>query len=141
MVDTAQSLCPVEVDAPFRRAPGTLRASIRKEIDSGGFGNANSTKVIEGNEAAFYATFVEFGTRGGVKGSRAVVSGRGRRVYRTHGGTPPHPHFFPAFHLAQKWLYERLAHIELDVEPESRATIAWQVVTFPLRVGQIVAAL
>src|ERR1700731_969847 len=63
MVDTAQSLCPVEVDAPFRRAPGTLRNSIRKEITSNspfmgyeGESSAQITMVIEGSEEAYYAT-------------------------------------------------------------------------------------
>jgi HK97 gp10 family phage protein len=139
MVDTAQSLCPVEVDAPFRRAPGTLRDSIHKEISRDG--DRTVTMVIEGSVEAFYATFVEFGTRSGVKGQRATVNGRDRRVYRTHSGTAARPHFFPAYHLASKWIYERLAHIELDVEPESRASIAWHVVTAPLHVGQFLAAL
>lgn len=140
MVQTAQSLCPVEADAPFRREPGTLRNSIRKDIGSDG--ERTVTRVIEGSDVAYYATFVEFGTRAGTKGTAYVTDqGRRRRVYRDHPGTVPRPHYFPAYHLAQKMIYERLAQVDWPDEPESKASLVWHAVTFPINIVRYAAEL
>ncbi|MCJ8138604.1 HK97-gp10 family putative phage morphogenesis protein [Falsirhodobacter halotolerans] len=85
--------------------PGTFMID---EVRSGGNkGDQYATlriKIYAGSKDAFYARFVEFGTAPGTKGDR--VSGRendvnqsaaGRKVYRTHPGTPAQPFFYPGW--------------------------------------------
>jgi len=126
MVQTAQSLCPVEADAPFRRPPGTLRDSIRKDI--GQDGDRTVTRVLEGDSTAFYGTFVEFGRGVAYK----TASGRRRRARRTRSAVPPHPHYFPAYEVAKTWIFEQLAAIQPAPEQLSRASKIYHALTFPL---------
>lgn len=57
MVTLAKSLAP--------KKTGALQASIHKEPTVSGCG----AQVVAGDETAFYARFVEFGTRAGVEGN------------------------------------------------------------------------
>jgi HK97 gp10 family phage protein len=57
--------------------------------------------VFAGDEKAYYARWVEFGTRGGSKGGRTSLLG-GRKIYRTHPGTAPQPFFYPAYRTFRK---------------------------------------
>ena len=66
--------------------------------------------VFAGNDKAYYARWVEFGTSDGVKGQRVGVRDtdynqhktRGRKSYRTHGGTPAQPFFYPTVRALKK---------------------------------------
>lgn len=60
--------------------------------------------VFAGNDLAFYARWVEFGTHASRKGSRVpdARTGRTRRSYRTHPGTKAQPFFYPAYRANKK---------------------------------------
>lgn len=102
MVGLAQRLVP--------RRTGALAASIGKEAG----GTDLSVQVVAGNSEAFYARFVEFGTRSGTAGETADFSkkqtlergtegqSRSRKVKRTHPGTPAQPFFFPAYRALRR---------------------------------------
>jgi HK97 gp10 family phage protein len=73
--------------------------------------------VTAGGKKAFYASFVEFGTAGSVKGQRMgsrnsdinQSKALGRKSYRTHGGTTGQPFFFPTYRAWKRKLKARLA--------------------------------
>ena len=83
MVERMRDAAPVD--------SGELRESIdwRREGDE---------IVVEADASdaldVFYARFVEYGTRAGRRGARTTVSGRARKVYRTHPGTEAQPFFY-----------------------------------------------
>jgi HK97 gp10 family phage protein len=64
--------------------------------------------VYAGDDAAFYARFVEFGTAPGTKGQRASGK-RPRKVMRTHPGTRAQPFFFPVIRARKKLAKGRVA--------------------------------
>lgn len=67
-------------------------------------------KVVSGNEEAFYARFVEFGTAPSTIGQRVTnASGRKRKAKRTHPGNAPQPYFFPAYRALRKRMRGRLS--------------------------------
>lgn len=73
-------------------------------------GDAIRWRVVSGDEVAFYARMVEFGTAPGKRGDRAVnASGRKRKVLRTHPGTAPQPYFYPAYRALRARLKRRLS--------------------------------
>jgi HK97 gp10 family phage protein len=104
IVATAKALCPVD--------EGDLRNSIGWTWGAAPQGSivlASSTAgemtitIYAGNDEAFWARWVEFGTQAAVAGGR--VSGRGdktRTSLRTHSGTAAQPFFYPAFRLNKK---------------------------------------
>lgn len=113
--------CPVEADRPFRRKPGTLRNSIRYKVfkndESSGprLGSFRPPTLVfyAGDNVAFYAIFVEYGTRAGVKGQRISVltkngKNRTRKVYRTHPGNAAQPFFLPVIRGLQQKLEARI---------------------------------
>lgn len=63
--------------------------------------------IYAGNAKAYYARWIEFGTRSSTKGERVVnASGRERKAGRSHPGTRAQPFFYPAFR-ANKKMYLR----------------------------------
>ncbi|MEW9522373.1 HK97 gp10 family phage protein [Agrobacterium radiobacter] len=60
--------------------------------------------IFAGNDEAFYARFVEFGTAGGVLGQRreSGKKGKGKKFARTHPGSSAQPFFYPAYRLGKK---------------------------------------
>lgn len=99
----AKSLAPVD--------DGDLRASTKalKEVSSRD-GATIRWRVVSGDEVAFYARMVEFGTAPGKRGDTAVnASGRKRKVGRTHPGNKAQPYFFPAYRALRKRLKSRLS--------------------------------
>ena len=68
--------------------------------------------IYAGNEKAFYARFVEFGTRATQLGERISKKDRGRsRSYeatRTFPGTKAQPFFFPAYRALKKSVKNRI---------------------------------
>lgn len=74
-----------------------------------------SVEVFAGNDVAFYARWVEFGTAPGVVGARAAPSNTdsrqakgGRKVYRTHPGTQAQPFFFPTIRAFKRPMKSRM---------------------------------
>lgn len=67
-------------------------------------------RVVSGDEVAFYARMVEFGTAPGKRGDKATnASGRTRKVQRTHPGTSAQPYFYPAYRALRSRLKRRLS--------------------------------
>lgn len=59
--------------------------------------------IYAGDDEAFYARWVEFGTQPSVKGEKVQnAAGRKRKAGRTHPGTTAQPFFFPAWRLKKK---------------------------------------
>jgi hypothetical protein len=87
---------------------GELIDSI-KAIEERGTGGVPRWKVVAGDERAFCARMVEFGTAPGKRGEKAVnASGRARTVARTHPGTPAQPFFFVAYRALRRRMKGRL---------------------------------
>lgn len=100
---TMRSLVPVE--------QGNLRNSIgwtwgdapTGSLSAGVDGSGMTLTIYAGNEVAYYARFVEFGTAAGRIGNTATNSkGRKRKVRRNHSGTKAQPFFFPSYRLHKK---------------------------------------
>ncbi|TMV48534.1 HK97 gp10 family phage protein [Thioclava sp. BHET1] len=113
----ARSLCPVD--------QGDLKASIgwtwgnapagSMVLGSVGKGAALSITIYAGNDEAYYARWVEFGTQAGITGQRVSGAGagnkqssKGRKSLRTHPGTSAQPFFFPAYRLGKKKAVARI---------------------------------
>lgn len=71
--------------------------------------------IYAGNDEAYYARWVEFGTQSGVFGQRVSDKGAGnkqshagRKSGRTHSGTDAQPFFFPAYRLGKKRAVSRI---------------------------------
>lgn len=62
--------------------------------------------IYAGNEVAYYARWVEFGTQPARKGDRVPAPSRGegatRISYRTHPGTRRQPFFYPGYRAGRK---------------------------------------
>lgn len=108
MVGLAKRLAPIR--------SGALVASIHKEDGDTELGK----RVVAGGLKAFYARFVEFGTRGGVAGETvtskvkktfggAAKQARTRKVKRTHPGTRAQPFFFPAYRALKQTMKGRVS--------------------------------
>lgn len=107
MVALAKSLAP--------KKTGALQASIRSEAGKTDL----SVKVVAGDADAYYARFVEFGTRGSSEGDEqgfvekltltrgAEEQKRRRKARRTHPGTRAQPFFFPAYRALKKRMKSR----------------------------------
>jgi HK97 gp10 family phage protein len=68
--------------------------------------------VYAGDDVAFYARFVEFGTAPGTKGMKVASNTGGRRsrkVARTHPGTRAQPFFFPVIRSKKRLVKNRVA--------------------------------
>jgi len=69
-------------------------------------GSELAATIYAGNDKAFYARWVEFGTQAGSVGSRVAdkrkKGGRTRLVYRTHPGTDAQPFFFVSYRANKK---------------------------------------
>lgn len=109
IVDLAINLCPERT--------GALRNSIDWNWGDPPAGSSFGSKaptvsksvfrisVYAGNDRAFYARWVEFGTQPSVKGSKVSAPSRGkgkkRVAYRTHPGTRAQPFFYPAYRASR----------------------------------------
>jgi HK97 gp10 family phage protein len=114
--DIARALCPVD-DGKLRASIGwTWGAPPEGAMALGAVrdGAALSITIYAGNDEAFYARFVEFGTQGGTSGERVAggagnrQSKKGRISYRTHPGSPAQPFFYPAWRLGKKRAVARI---------------------------------
>lgn len=79
--------------------------TIGRKTDSTGPINDLKITIFAGNEVAYYARWVEFGTQASTVGSRVKdnrFGGRTRLSYRTHSGTQARPFFYPAYRFMRK---------------------------------------
>lgn len=117
IVAMAKALCPVD--------EGDLRDSIGWTWGTApagsmalamGTGGDLTITIYAGNDEAFYARWVEFGTASGMVGRRVATDAvgkrgrkrKGRKVYRNHPGTTAQPFFFPAYRLGKKQAANRI---------------------------------
>lgn len=99
-------------DLARRFMPPDVTGALRRSTKAEGYsdGPAIRWRVVSGDDEAFYARMVEFGTAPGVRGSTAVnAKGRKRTVQRNHPGTPARPYFFPAYRALRKRVKSRLS--------------------------------
>lgn len=106
--------------APLGQAPATSATQAIRANNSeraGVLGDAGlGYEVFAGNNIAFYARWVEFGTAPSVAGQRMgsrnsdinQSKALGRKAYRTHPGTQPQPYFFPTVRAFKKRLKGRV---------------------------------
>ena len=77
-------------------------SNVRGVSAAGGLGDPDlSVTVHAGDAKAFYAAFVEFGTKAHLQG--------GKLAGTYHPGTAPKPFFFPAYRLLKKRIKNRIA--------------------------------
>lgn len=113
--DLARAACPVD-DGNLKKSIGwTWGDAPKGSVTVGTVGDnaAMRITIYAGDEKAYYARWVEFGTQGGVKGQRVASNGKkqskkGRISYRTHPGSKAHPFFFPAYRLGRKRAINRI---------------------------------
>lgn len=99
MVRLAKQLAPHDT--------GALARSIHVELDNEP--SAPRVRVVAGDKDAYYARWVEFGTRPATKGDKVVdKNGRVRKSGRTHPGTPARPFFYPAYRLLKRKMISRM---------------------------------
>lgn len=82
---------PTKATGAFRPKPGTSKA------------DGSVVSIYAGDDEAFYARWVEFGTQPSKTGDKVTnASGRKRKALRTHPGTAAQPYFFPAWRAHRK---------------------------------------
>lgn len=109
IADTARSLVPID--------DGVLRASIGHEIvpvsrvskKTGDLNLAAAVHVYAGDDRAFYAKWVEFGTppHSTSKGL-TLKKESGRAAGKGHPGARARPFFFPAYRIVKKRVRNRI---------------------------------
>lgn len=108
IVDFAIHLAPVDkgalrnsIDWCFGNPPSSARLSSIKKNKPSLTEKDLVVSVFAGNDRAFYARWVEFGTQPSTKGGRVPDNRKGggatRKSYRTHPGTKAQPFFYPAY--------------------------------------------
>lgn len=131
VVNMAKTLAPVGKASGVNSSnnPGALRDSIgwtwgdktpKGSIKLGNIGSSSNRRpgdlvitIYAGDDKAFYARWVEFGTRPhGINAVNAPVMGRGGRNFGTHVDHPgaiATPFFFPAYRAMKKRIKNRMA--------------------------------
>lgn len=111
LVAMMKRLCPVD-DGDLRdsigwtwgNAPAGSKVLAQSAPDERGL----KITVYAGNEKAFYAAFVEFGTA-----PHNVAAGSGNKsfagVANAHPGSPAHPFFFPSYRSLRKRIKSRIS--------------------------------
>jgi HK97 gp10 family phage protein len=119
IVAMARSLCPIDSGA-LRDSIGWVWGDVApngaRVIATSRDMEGITITIYAGNDEAYYASFVENGTKAGKLGERkptSAVSKRKRqpltrKVRRTHPGIKARPFFFPAYHLNKKKVASRL---------------------------------
>ncbi len=117
IVALAKSLVPVD-QGPLRDSIGWTWGEAPKGsmVIANSVGDGLTITIFAGNDEAFYARWVEFGTQSGRIGTRVQTDAdgakgrkkKGRKVNRTHPGTQAQPFFFPAFRLGRKRAVNRI---------------------------------
>lgn len=111
MVEQARFLCPVDEGALRESIGWTFGDAPQGSRMIAGVSEAGITvTVYAGNDEAFYARWVEYGTQAGKIGVRGASPGVGKRgrpriarkSKRTHPGSAAQPFFFPAYQLEKK---------------------------------------
>jgi len=123
IVAMARNLVPVgrsrallnSIDWSWGAAPrGSI--SVSSGLIAGGLADLKSNLLITvyaGNEVAYYARWVEFGTQAATFGGRVADRrtnrpGATRKSYRTHPGTPAQPFFYPSYRAYRRSVSNRI---------------------------------
>lgn len=108
MSDTAKRFAPVD-DGDLKKSIGRTFGNYRPDnanvrgVAVSGRGDPDLTVTVHaGDEKAWYAALVEFGTQPHEQPNNPFNGGR-------HPGSAPHPYFFPAYRLLRKRARSRLA--------------------------------
>lgn len=126
IVDLAIHLCPRktgalansidwnvgEPPASARMGSAGTKTFSGDSSDGGDDPDAIKVSVYAGNDRAFYARWVEFGTQPSKKGRRVASGRKGSKTrlqYRTHPGTHPQPFFYPAYRAIKDQAYTAIA--------------------------------
>ena len=122
MADSIERAAPVD-DGDLRRSVGWCQGEPPPTSATGAFRlrRKNMTarqgvladagllySVYAGDDVAFYARWVEFGTAPGVRGQKTTGK-RSRKVRRTHPGSRAQPFFFPVVRGKKKLAKSRVA--------------------------------
>lgn len=109
IVSMMQSLVPKDsgelrdsIGWTWGKAP---KGSTALAIAKSSLGGDLTITIYAGNEEAYYAKWVEFGTAAGIKGQRSTADTSrktGRIVQRTHSGTSAQPFFFVSWRANRK---------------------------------------
>ena len=115
IVRMAKSLVPVDSGALRESIGWTWGAPPRGSLTLGkvarsALGKQLTITIFAGDDDAFYARWVEFGTAPHLFGARVGVRDtdvnqhktHGRKAYRTHPGTKAHPYFYPSWRANKK---------------------------------------
>lgn len=101
-------------EAPKTSATQAIRPSTSERRELLG-AEGLSVEVFAGNNTAFYARWVEFGTapgkigeRTGARNSDVKQAKNGRKVARTHPGTQAQPFFYPTVRARKKSMKSRM---------------------------------
>ena len=87
---------------------GRLRDSVGSRVEAALDGSSRSVVIFAGDDDAYYARFVEFGTQASTKGQRVSRASGDRKAGRTHTGTTGRPFFWPAYRIMRRLLKRRL---------------------------------
>lgn len=93
-------------DAPKTKASGAFRADA--EVDPAVRAAGLNVTVYAGDDEAYYARFVEFGTRGAPAGKFQDAKGKTRTNKRAHPATPAQPFFYPSVRALKKRVKSRV---------------------------------
>lgn len=96
--------------APKTSATGALRAdSTDGDAGAKALGDAGlKVTVYAGDDAAYYARFVEFGTRAAPAGKSKDAKGKTRTNKRAHPATPAQPFFYATVRALKKRVKSRV---------------------------------
>lgn len=108
----AKSVGWAKGDAPATRATGALRAG-STDGEAGAFGKALGdaglkVTVYAGDDEAYYARFVEFGTRAAPAGRYKDHNGKTRTNKAPHQATAAQPFFYPTVRALKKRVKSRI---------------------------------
>jgi len=128
IVDMAQHFVPVgdsrallnSIDWSWGPAPkGSI--SVSHGLRAGGLDDLKQNLLITvyaGNEVAYYARWVEFGTQASTFGARVADRRTNRsttrKSYRTHPGTPAQQFFYPAYRSLRKSVTNRITRATIN---------------------------
>lgn len=109
----ARAACPVD-DGDLKASIGWTWGDAPKgsvAIGTVGDGAAMRITIYAGDEKAYYARWVEFGTQAHAVGKGSDLSVKGKKRRQTggqHPGAAPQPFFFPAYRLGRKRAINRI---------------------------------
>ncbi|RWR44985.1 HK97 gp10 family phage protein [Sinirhodobacter ferrireducens] len=110
--DLARAACPVD-DGDLKKSIGWTWGDAPKgsvSIGTVGDNAAMRITIYAGDAKAYYARWVEFGTKAHAigKGSNSKLKGKSNQTGAQHNGARARPFFFPAYRLGRKRAINRI---------------------------------